>query len=66
LQQDFGDDHTGPQIVEQLLLAHDPVLIVDQVKRQIEHPGLQGKLLSTETKGAGVPVELERREGVDV
>jgi hypothetical protein len=57
LQRTLGDDHARPQGVGQFLLAHDPVLMVDEVQQQIEHPRLQGHL---------APVELEGRDAVDV
>lgn len=44
LQSTIHHDRAGPEGVEQLVLANDPVPVAEQIGEQIEHPWLEAQL----------------------
>ena len=64
LQGAVRHDRVGPERVQQLLLADDPVAVPDQVEQQVEHLRLQRQLAALEPELAPRRVELVAAESV--
>jgi hypothetical protein len=64
-QRRFAHEPVAPDVVEQLLLAHDPVAVTDQVREHVEHLRLDRGGDAAITKLATLDVELAGPEPVD-
>ena len=56
-QRPIGDDDLGPHGLEQLVFAHHPIAMADQVHQDIEDTGLEGDIAPLEAQLAPLNVE---------
>jgi len=60
-----GDDHAGPQGLQEFILAHHPVPLLHEIQEQVEHARLQRNLPPLKAQCTAVSVEFESREAMD-